>query len=179
MLAKPTVKKEPFSVDMLTVMVEDTSRHETLSNVRLTAACLLAYSGFLCFDELAKLRPIDLFFDDQKLTVAIRQSKTDQLRQGDTVVIARTDANTCPVRMLEKYMAMGGVDKQDTGYLFRGITKSKAGEKLRVSGSLSYTRMRELLKQKLLQLGYPPGSYGIHSLRAGGATAAANAGIAD
>jgi len=69
-------------------MVEDTTRQETLSNVWLTAACLLAFAGFLHFNELAKLRPVDLNFDDEKLTVTIHQSKTDQLRQGDTVVIA-------------------------------------------------------------------------------------------
>ena len=74
MLAKPTIKKEPISVNniMLMVMAEDATRHETLSNVRLTAACLLAYAGFLHFDELAKLRPVDLLFDNQKLTVIIR-----------------------------------------------------------------------------------------------------------
>ena len=31
----------------------------------------------------------------------------------------------------------------------------------------------------MVQLGYSPDSYGVHSLRAGGATAAANAGVPD
>ena len=43
-------------------------------------------------------------------------------------MIAQTDTTICLVRMLEKYMTMGTVNEQDTGYLFRGITKSKAGE---------------------------------------------------
>ena len=39
--------------------------------------------------------------------------------------------------------------------------------------------MRELPSAKLAQLGYDPKLFGLHSLRAGGATAAANAGVAD
>ena len=57
--------------------------------------------------------------------------------------------------------------------------KTKSGEKLRSSGGFTYTRMRELLQEKLVQLGYSPDSFGIHSLRVGDTTAAANAGIQD
>ena len=66
MLTKPTIKKDSISINniMLMVMAEDATRHETLSNVQLTAAGLLTYAGFLNFDELAKLRPVDLLFDD-------------------------------------------------------------------------------------------------------------------
>ena len=39
--------------------------------------------------------------------------------------------------------------------------------------------MRELLLGKLSQLGFDVKQFGLHSLRAGGATAAANAGVAD
>ena len=53
------------------------------------------------------------------------------------------------------------------------------GEKLHKSGGLSYTRLRELLLAKIRQLGWDPAVFGMHSLRAGGATAAANAGIPD
>ena len=45
-------------------MVEDTKKSESLSNVRLTAACLLAFAGFLQFDELSKLHPVDLKIND-------------------------------------------------------------------------------------------------------------------
>ena len=39
--------------------------------------------------------------------------------------------------------------------------------------------MRELLKEKLQQLGFPSNEYSLHSSRAGEATAAAEAGIPD
>ena len=50
---------------------------------------------------------------------------------------------------------------------------------MRKTGGLSYTRLRELLLSKISQLGYDPTLFGMHSLRAGGATAAANAGVED
>ena len=50
---------------------------------------------------------------------------------------------------------------------------------MRPSGRLSYTTLRELFKKKLSDLGYPSEEFGLHSLRAGGATAAANAGVPD
>ena len=76
-------------------------------------------------------------------------------------------------------MSLGGIKLTDSRLLYRGIVKTKSGEKLRSSGGFSYTRMRKLLREKLVQLGYSPDSFGIHSLRAGGATVAANAGVQD
>ena len=76
-------------------------------------------------------------------------------------------------------MAMTGIDIKDGGNLFRPIVKTKKGEQLRREGKLSYTRMRELMRQKLEEIGLHVDSYGLHSFRAGGATAAANRGIPD
>ena len=39
--------------------------------------------------------------------------------------------------------------------------------------------MRSLFRKKLVQLGLPVNEFGLHSLRAGGATAAANAKVPD
>eukprot|EP00731_Ephydatia_muelleri_P008282 Em0004g620a len=61
--------------------------------------------------------------------------------------------------------------------LFRGIVQTKGREHLRKNGGLSYTRLRELLLDKLSELGFDPTLFGMHSLRAGGAIAAANTGV--
>ena len=67
-----------------------------------------------------------------------------------------------------------------TYQLFRGIVHTKAGERLRATGSLSYTRvLRELFLAKLTSLGFDAKQFGLHSLRSGGASAAANAGVPD
>ena len=46
-------------------------------------------------------------------------------------------------------------------------------------GSLGYTRLRELFLSKLSELCFDPKQFGLHSLRSGGASAAANAGVLD
>ena len=70
-------------------------------------------------------------------------------------------------------------DCEDEHFLFRNIQKSKRGEKLRESEKISYSGMRSLFWKKLVQLGLPVHEFGLRSLRAGGATAAANVKIPD
>ena len=69
----------------------------------------------------------------------------------------------------------GNVNK----FLFRGITSTKQGYRLRASSGISYSRVREVLLDKVKEVGLDPKEFGLHSLRAGGATAAANAGVPD
>ena len=63
--------------------------------------------------------------------------------------------------------------------LFSGNTHTKNAEWLLLSGSLSYTWMWELFLVKWKELGFDSSQFGLHSLRAGGATSAANAGVPD
>lgn len=113
------------------------------------------------------------------MSVHVTSSKTYQYREGASILVARTGSPTCPVAMVERYFTLAGLSHTSKLRLFRGIVHAKSGDRLRSSGSLSYTRMRELLLAKIAGLGFNPKLFGIHSLRAGGATAAANAGVAD
>ena len=74
-------------------------------------------------------------------------------------------------------MDKADMDKRSTLFLFRIVTRTKSREVLRSSGAISCGRLRELFKIKLEELGYPVVNYGLHSLWAGGDTAAANAGV--
>ena len=174
-LAKPKVKKEPITASMLTTLVESLGTSPTLSDVRLAAGALLSFAAFLRYNELSGLRCCDIRFTEQHMTVHITSSKTDQYRQGDSVVVARTRTITCPVAMMERYMLMAGISTASSARLFRAIFRTRKGEKLHCSGTLSYTRMREVFLAKLKSLGFDANQFGLHSLRAaGGATAAAN-----
>ena len=68
---------------------------------------------------------------------------------------------------------------EDQRFLFCPICKTKSGDRLRESGSISYTCLYELFKKKLVELGCNPSDFGLHSMRVGGATQAANAGVSD
>lgn len=174
-LARPKVKKSPVTPGILQEIVASHGLNPSLADLRLAAICLTAYTGFLRFDELNRLRGCDIKIYKEKMELHIIASKTDQYRQGASLLIARTGTNTCPVAMMEKYIATGGIDLTSQEKLFRGIVRTKKRETLRASGSLSYTRMRELVLGKLRELGYDAKKFGLHSFRAGGATAAANA----
>ncbi|XP_019851174.1 PREDICTED: uncharacterized protein LOC109581484 isoform X4 [Amphimedon queenslandica] len=178
-LSKPRRKKEPVSPVMLKEMVDSLDQDPSLSDVRAVAIAFIAFYGFLRFDEVVKLRCCDVRFLSDHMVIKIVSSKTDQYRQGDEVVIARSGSSLCPVGRLELYCRMARVDSQSAECLFRGIVKSKNGERLRSLGSLSYSRIREILMGKIKALGYDPADYGTHSFRSGGASLAANRGVPD
>ena len=62
---------------------------------------------------------------------------------------------------------------------FRGVCNTKTESKLRNTCGFSYTRAREVVLDMLSAIGLDKRQLGLHSLRAGGASAAANAGIPD
>ena len=178
-LSKPVTKKQPITVEMLQDIVASLGPKPTLAEIRLAAAALLAFSAFLRYDELARLRCCDIVFQVDCMLVHISSSKTDKFREGACIPVARTWSHTCPVAMIQRYMEAAQLEPQATGKLFRGIIVTNAGARLRKTGSLSYTRLRELLLEKLNELGYDKSQFSLHSLRAGGASCAANAGVQD
>ncbi|KAL5496822.1 hypothetical protein EMCRGX_G013184 [Ephydatia muelleri] len=150
MLAKPTVWKEPVTANILKAMVEATRPEPPLSDVRLLAVCFKAFAGFLHCNELIKLKCSDITFNAEGIVINVLSSETDQYRECASLVTAHT-----------------------------GTDKLKKGESLHNAGGLSYSRLRELLLDKIAKLGFDPALFGMHSLPAGGAIAAANAGVQD
>ena len=137
---KPKSRKEPDTTEMLTRLVESLGTAPSLSDIRLAASSLLAFAAFLRYDDLSRLHCCDIQFEATAMTVHIMSSKTDQYRQGDTVLVARTGTSTCPVAMLERYIAAAGISLSSKLHLFRGILNTKKGERLKQAGSLSYTK---------------------------------------
>ena len=76
-------------------------------------------------------------------------------------------------------MSLTGATSSSDKFLFRGLSKTRDGYRLRASGGLSYSRVRELVLEKLIALGLDKRKFGLHSLRSGGASAAAQAGVPD
>ena len=113
------------------------------------------------------------------MSIQIVCNKTDQLCQGDRLIVARTRTPSCLVAMLEQYCARTGMSLKDERFMFWPIQHTKNGEVLRGVGKISYSWLREHFNKKLKQLGFPAESFGLHSLRAWGATTAANVKVPD
>ncbi|XP_076100861.1 uncharacterized protein LOC143070462 [Mytilus galloprovincialis] len=143
--------------------------------------CLISYAGFLRFSEMVNLKRSDLKFSDSHVSLFITKSKTDHYREGTQVLIARTDTQTCSVSMLEKYLLLSNIDASSSDYIFRSmyLCKKSKSYKLRGLKPLSYTRVRAIILSALESIGLDKSKFGLHSLRSGGATAAASAGIQD
>ena len=123
---------------MLEALVKNAQESDSLSDLRLATTCLLSFAGFFRFNDLVNLRPMDIKIEGNTMRIHIVRSKIDQLRQGDEVVVARTNSATCPVAMLERYMARTKTAWDDQRFLFRPIQKSRKAEALRASGCISY-----------------------------------------
>ena len=59
------------------------------------------------------------------MEISIVKSKTDQLREGEILVIAKTEGDLCPVNLLQLYLSKAGIPDNSTEYVFRAISKSK------------------------------------------------------
>ena len=79
------------------------------------------------------------------------------------MVVARSHSSTRPVGRLEEYIKIAAIDLSSNERLFRGVTKTKHGKKLRQGGSISYTKVRELVLEKFRSLGYDISLFGLHS----------------
>jgi integrase len=182
LLSKPIVKKEPITPGMLRDIVNKYGQSSNLMDIRLCSMLLLSFAGFLRHSELVNIRRCDLDLCVSHVNIFIVKSKTDIYRQGAWVLIGATNTVTCPVNMLKRYLELAGLhDNSDEGFLYRPLTyfKSSNSHQLKPEGKMSYTRCLELFKQALVSVGLDPKKFGLHSLRSGGASAAANVGVPD
>ena len=70
--------------------------------------------------------------------------------------------------MMERYFKLADIKRDQEKFLFRGLSRVSNGYRLRSSGGISYSRVRDLLLEKLKAVGLDPKQFGLHSLRSGG-----------
>ena len=180
-LAKPVSKKEPVTPAMiLDICNRFAGPNANLSDLRLATICVTAYTAFLRYNELASLRCCDVSFCDSFVKIYVYKSKTVVYRDGAYVLLAKTGYVSCPFNLLRRYVSAANLDLSSSLPFFRSLYFHKATStySLRSTG-MSYSRTREIVLQAFVELGYPKNLFGLHSFRAGGASAAANAGVSD
>ena len=182
-LGKGDNKKLPVQSSDIRSIVEKFGNDKcNLMDVRTATLCILCFSGFLRFDEVANLRYSDLEFEEAYFRLFIEKSKTDICREGAWVYIAKTYTASCPYTVLKRYISKANIQKGSEKFLFRSISffKKSGLHKLRPGDKhITYTCARELILQAFKDIGLNEKSFGTHSLRAGGATAAAENFVTD
>lgn len=171
------IKKEVVTTKDLVLLCDIYADSSSLLEVRDMCMILLSFAGFLRYEELSSLRCSDVKFLDGYVKIFINKSKTDQYRQGNEILISAGVTSACPVLMLQRYISLGNIDIFSDHFLFKSVFKSKEGLKLIYKNKkLSYTRARECMLSKLKSV-MGNVNIGLHSLRSGGATAAANSNV--
>lgn len=171
-------KKEVVSSNDIKLLFEKYKSSTDCKVVRDLSMIVIAFSGFLRYDELSSILCSDVKFRESHISILLTKSKTDQFRDGNEIVIAKTDSVACPYKALSEYVRLFNVDMSQNNFLFRAIYKTKSKVALRGQNKrLSYTRVRELLVSRLYEVVPKSTKLGLHSLRSGGVSAAADAGV--
>ena len=105
----------------------------------------------------------------------IVKSKTDQLREGKTLVIAKTGGEFCPVKLLQLlYLSKAEIPDNSKEDIFRPISSFKKHKKLVSSDKhISYSTYRESFKASFKGIVPDISKYNTHSSR----SIAANSGV--
>ena len=136
--------------------------------------------GFLRFSEVINIKMSDIILQNTHLSIFIEKSKTDIYREGHWLHLAKLKSVLCPIKLLKNYTKMAKIPKSSEKFIFRQITHTKYGFSLKQADiPISYTSVREYLLKELRKMGLDAKQFGLHSLRSGGATAAANLGVED
>jgi integrase len=146
----------------------------TTAGMRDRAALVLGFAAMRRGAELVALDLTDVTETPDGLIVFIRTSKTDPNSAGREVMIPfKSRPATCPVRIVRAWRTHLAEHGITTGRLVRSVDRHG-----RIGESLSTRNLSVLIRRAALRADLPDlERYSAHSLRAGGATAAASAGV--
>lgn len=159
---------KPLLRDDLLLVLD--SLGNTMRDHRDRALLLLGFAGGFRRSELVGLNCADLEAARQGLIVTIRRSKTDQEGAGRRIGIPHGRTRHCPVGALEAWLAIAGIEQ---GPLFRPVNRHGHVAKSALTGEA----VSVVIRERLAATGIDPDGYSGHSLRAGFATSAAQAGV--
>ena len=177
-------KKEPITARHLRKIYISIgkSKNCTTLDLRTFAMMVLSYTGFLRYSEVSDLKASDIKWKKTHIELFIEKSKTDIYRDGHWLLISKLNSPICPLRILKRYLVRTDTHKNSNKFLFRGMNffKNSKTHKLRKKNKpLSYSAARSNMLDMVTKIGLKRKNFGLHSLRSGGATAAANEGVPD
>lgn len=159
---------KPLLCDDLFLVIDGLG--DTIRDHRDRALLLLGFAGGFRRSELVGLKRDDIEEVRQGLVVTLRRSKTDQEGEGRRIGIPHGRTRHCPVAAVERWIEVAGIE---TGALFRPINRhGHVGDTPLTGDAVSV-----LIRERLKVAGFDPEGYSGHSLRAGFATSAAQAGV--
>ena len=176
-LAKTPERKEPITMDVIRKVAERLHHKSSLADLQTLTLIVLGYAGFFRWNDIQNIFIDEIEFRKNYMAVFLESRKNDQLREGSWVVVASwSSSQLCLVELTKRLIRKGG--RKGHERLFGKVTTTRRGKQW-LRGEMTYSRARELIKAALANAGVDADRYGLHSLRAGGASDAAAAGIPD
>jgi len=159
--------------DDIIELIRTAEKQKPMKAARDAALILIGFAGAFRRSELVSIRKEDITAFDHGLEIHIRRTKTQQ-EKGHTVFIPCAKSSRCPVKALEQWLKLSGIER---GPVFRPINRHDqitSGRELTpqsvalvLKGVTSHAKSAEAAK-----------SVAGHSLRAGYCTEAACVGVA-
>lgn len=166
---------KPISIEMLRVLAKPQRHLDSMRDLRDRALLVVGFAGGFRRSELARLKPENLAFDAQGVTVALLRSKTDQQGKGRVVALPQGPGRMCPVKLLKSWTQLlrrVAPDEVDTKPLFRRVDRYG-----KIGGGLSGAAVGGVMRRRMRDCGLDPTGFSAHSLRSGLVTAAARVGV--
>lgn len=163
-------QKAAISIDELKQICEYLRNKGDIRATRDRAAILLGFSAAFRRSDVCFLDLSDITLTKDRVRLILGKSKTDQEGKGRDIVLPRAKrAGLCVVRALTAWIAERG---KWEGPLFCDLTRRNDEiQRTRMAGTALYYSLRTAAEA----VGLDHTKFGAHSLRAGAATAAADA----
>jgi len=163
--------KAPATIEVVRILLQQLE-HGILGT-RDRALILLGFAGAFRRSELVSFDVADVTFSELGMVLKLRHSKTDQEGEGRKIAIPYgLIPTTCPVRALEVWLHDAGIA---TGAIFRPIDRHGNVKSQRLTAQ----SVALVIKRYAAAAGLQVDDFSGHSLRAGFATTAAAAGVAE
>jgi len=186
---RPWNRKEPLSLDLcITCALQLLAVDASVARLQIATFIMTCFAGFLRYSDAVNIYADEIKFFDTHMELFIETRKTLQFRQGDVICIARGDSLACPVYLLETLLDRAGLRGRHVP-VFRQATYIRGGPSqgdyvLASDDRWDYNQAKRLTLQALARTaGVDFQSFervfGLHSLRSGGASFVAAAGVAD
>ena len=123
-LGHGTNQKQPITSDIIKDIIDfHVKTNSSFADLRAACICIIAFAGFLRFDELIRIKFSDIHFGFNHVKIFIESSKTDIYREGCWVFISSLQSKYCPVKILKRYLLAAKFFSLSDKYIFRAITR--------------------------------------------------------
>jgi integrase len=168
----PINRKLPLTLDILYPIVSSMRIPNSITDLFIAAALMLAHDGLLRTAELLSLQVRHLSWSRSRrhLTISIDRSKCNQA--GPPEVITLHDyGNYSGYRLVDSWIDKLGISNIPLAYIFPSSTnRYKRTTEYMVFVPLKHNTWRSIIKSVLRRNSIDATNYSGHSLRAGGAT---------